>query len=128
MSTESKLARREASLPEKTEDVRTVSPLCDIYENNDEILLVADMPGVAKDQVDVRVDKDKLLLEGRRRQPEGEGLLRCEFEPCKYSRSFVLPQSIDADKIRAELDAGVLKVHLPKTPHAKPRQIEVTTG
>ena len=115
-------------MPEETRDDRRVAPFVDIYENDDEILLLADMPGVGKDELHVRVDKDVLLLEGKKVEQGDEGLLRCEAEPCTFARSFSLPKTIDADKIAASLERGVLTLHLPKREAVKPRQIPVTTG
>lgn len=128
MTNENKLTKREETLPEETRDETRVSPLVDIYENEDGILLLADMPGVDKDALNVKIDKDVLSIEGKPHLAEGKGLVRCEAEPCTYARSFSLPQTIDSDKISAKLERGVLTLHLPKRESVKPRQIQVTTG
>jgi HSP20 family molecular chaperone IbpA len=128
MTTESKLTKREETLPEETRADRQVAPPVDIYENQDEILLVADMPGVTKDDLQVRIDKDVLVVEGKKSFELPKGLLNCEIEPCTYTRSFSLPQTIDGDRISAKLELGVLTVHLPKRDSVKPRQIQVTAG
>ena len=129
MTTETKLTKREETLPEETRTERRVAPSVDIYENQDEILLIADMPGVTKDDLQVRIDKDVLHLEGKKLLDENQkGLLTCELVPCSYTRSFSIPKTIDGDKISASLDRGVLAVHLPKRESVKPRQIAVTSG
>jgi HSP20 family molecular chaperone IbpA len=128
MTTEDKLTKREETLPEETRTDRRVAPFVDIYENQEEILLMADMPGVGKDDLQVRVEKDVLYLEGRKSFALPQGLLNCEIEPCTYIRSFSLPKTVDGDKIQAKLDRGVLSVHLPKRESVKPRQIQVTSG
>lgn len=118
-----------ARRPERTQAKRTETPPVDIYENADELLLVVDMPGVAQDGVAVNLEKRELIIEGKRARAVGEGSpLVVESEDLDYRRSFVLPQSIDADKIAAELKQGVLRVRVPKAIAAKPRQIQVKVG
>lgn len=129
MTTETKLTKREENLPEATASEHRVLPPVDIYENQDEILLVADMPGVGKEDLQVRIDKDVLHLEGKKLfQEDQKGLLTHELVPCSYTRSFSIPKTIDGDKISASLDRGVLTVHLPKRESVKPRQIQVVSG
>lgn len=125
--TDTKLAKREETLPEQTKPERHVAPFVDIFENNDEILLIADMPGVTKEALQLRIDKDVLSLEGSK-SADGDKLLRCEIVPCTYARSFTLPPTVDGEKISASLEHGVLRVHLPKRESVKPRQIQVTAG
>jgi HSP20 family molecular chaperone IbpA len=119
--------RREEDLAESTRDRPLVAPMMDIYENAEEILLVADLPGVRQEHVTIDVNKGRLSLSARRdgldpRSPEGE------FSGYDFHRSFVVPQGLDAEKITAELAAGVLRVHLPKASANKPRRIEVRAG
>ncbi len=128
MTTDTKLAKRNETLPEETRSERRVAPFVDIYENQDEILLLADMPGVNKDELQLGIEKDVLKLEGKKSIGDEDGLLRCETEPCVYERSFSLPKTIDGDKISASMDKGVLTLHLPKRESVKPRQIQVTSG
>ncbi len=128
MTAEDKLTKREETLPEETRTDRQRAPFVDIYENQDEILLMADMPGVGKDDLQVRVEKDVLYLEGRKTFEAPQGLINCEIEPCTYVRSFSLPKTMDGDKIQANLEQDVLSVHLPKRESVKPRQIQVTSG
>lgn len=126
MTTETRIARRQETAPEKTHERPSVAPRVDIYENKDEILLYADMPGVNKDDVEVRLDKDRLTLHARHELGQEDGLLSREFTSVDYERSFLVPLAIDGDKITANLVHGVLRVHLPKSEAAKPRQIPVS--
>jgi len=101
------------------------APLVDIYENKTELLIIADLPGVGPDDIDVRLDKNELTIAGRRASaPEGNALA-IEGRPGDFTRTFLVPQGIVADGITAEVAQGVLKVHLPKVSTQKPRQINV---
>jgi len=128
MSTETKMQARERGYPEKTQQRRAVMPPVDIYENADEVLVMADLPGIGKDSLAIHLDKGQLTIEGTRRESsEGNGLA-VEFGTTDYRRSFVLPPGIQSDGITAELNQGVLRVHLPKSAAQKPRQIQVNAG
>ena len=109
-------------------DRRTVTPACDIYENKEEVLLLADLPGVAPDALKINLDNDELTLEARRDLPSEGTLLTAEYRACDYRRNFVVPSGIDATKIAAELKNGILHLHLPKSEDIKPRQISVRAG
>lgn len=128
MSTEKTLVRREEQVPEKTEVRRTVAPAVDVYESEDELLLLADVPGVDKSRIEVRYDRDQLTIKAVRADKAPGTLLAGEYGVADFARSFLVPQAIDAGGIKAELDKGVLKVHLPKAASARPRQITVTAG
>jgi HSP20 family molecular chaperone IbpA len=98
----------------------------DIFENEGEIILHADMPGVMKDDVAINIDNGKMTLSGIRRLQLAGALTRREFtDAAEYRRTFSVPQSIDVNKVHAELKDGVLRLHLPKSEAAKPRQIEI---
>ena len=102
-----------------------IPPRVDVFENEAELLLVADLPGVAKDAVEVKFDDGELSIAAKRTTTEQGSLLRRETEARNYERLFTLPDGIDVEKVSAELDAGVLKVHLPKAPQKRARRIEV---
>ena len=102
-----------------------VAPPVDIYENRDEILVLADVPGAKSDGVTVRLDKNELYLHARREDTVGGTPLLNGARLADYSRTFIVPRGIDAEKITAELNAGVLRIHLPKSDAVKPRKIEV---
>ena len=105
-----------------------VAPEVDIFENEHEILLYADMPGVCKEDIAINIDNGKMTLSGTRRiQTSGATAWR-EFGDVEYRRNFAVPQSIDTGKVSAELKDGQLCLHLPKSEAAKPRQIEIKAG
>ncbi|AUX20193.1 molecular chaperone Hsp20 [Sorangium cellulosum] len=126
MSTDRSLTHRPESAPEKIQQRPAVPPAVDIYENAEELLVVADLPGVAQEHLAVRLEKGELTFEGRRTEA-AEREQGADNLP-DYRRSFVVPQGIDADKISAELQAGVLRIHLPKSASLKPRQIPITAS
>jgi HSP20 family molecular chaperone IbpA len=94
-----------------------VAPRVDVYENADELLIVADVPGATSDSVRVEIDKGELLLEAKRVAPAYD-----------YRRVFSVPSGIDASKIEATLSSGVLHVKLPKSDALKPRRIQVKSA
>lgn len=128
MSDRVDLAKREETMPARSHEIPTVAPLVDIYENDDEILLYADMPGVAKDNISVNIDNGKLALSGVRKIETSGAAGWTEFGDVEYVRTFSVPQTIDVSKVDAELKDGVLRLHLPKSEAAKPRQIEIKAG
>lgn len=113
---------------ESTRTLERVRPLADIYENDDEILVFADMPGVSRDAININLENGKLALTAvRRLQPAG-ALNYEEFGDLEYSRTFSVPQGIDAERVNAQFKDGILRLHLPKSEAVKPRQIEVCAG
>ena len=105
-------------------------PAADIFETENEITLLADMPGVKAEDVNIDLRENILTLEGDATPPEnigGEDILR-EYEIGKYYRQFTLSESIDQQKIEAGLNDGVLRLTLPKVEKASPRKIMVKTG
>jgi HSP20 family protein len=104
---------------------RTVAPRVDIFETDRELVMHADVPGVASGGVDLRYEDGELVLQGKvtANQP-GQPVAR-EFEPADFYRVFRVHDTIDAGKIEAELKNGVLTVHLPKEAKHQPRQVTV---
>lgn len=125
MSTENEMTKAESQGAEKVGQRPAVAPPVDIYENAEKLVLVADVPGVAKEGLAIHFEKGQLTFEGRREGAETGNLLATEYRPYDYRRTFALPQGIDAEKITAELESGVLRIHLPKAAAHKPRRIEV---
>lgn len=128
MSDKKDISRVEESMPEKRTELPVVTPPVDIYENDQEILLHADMPGIRKEDIDINIDNGKLVITGSRRVEKSGAITWEEFGDIAYRRVFSVPQTIDVGLVNAELNGGVLKLHLPKSERAKPRQIEITTG
>ncbi len=125
MSETKEIITREQNLPERSRPIPSVAPVVDIHENEDEILLHADMPGVLKEDVTVNVDNGKLAISGIRRLTAAGAVNWAEFGEVEYQRTFSVPQTIDVAKVNAELKDGVLTLHLPKSESAKPRRIEI---
>lgn len=104
-------------------------PPVDIFENaQQEIVLKAELPGLAREDIDLRVENNTLTLRGERKRDtevKQEQFHRVERSYGAFSRSFALPTRIDTDKVRAEFRDGVLTIALPVKAEAKPRQIEV---
>lgn len=119
------VVKREA---ENVDDRPAVAPRVDVYENADEVLLVADLPGVKKEAVRIDLHDGELMLEGKRsQQPSGESIQH-EFRTWDFRRSFKLPQGLDYDQAEARMKAGVLELRLPKAAAIKPRKVEVRAG
>lgn len=102
-----------------------IAPAVDIFENDDALTLVADLPGVSKEQLELGIDRQVLTIEGRLDRAE-EGVLYREFGGNGFYRRFHLPDNLDLNQTAAELKDGVLTLRLPKAASAKPRRIEVT--
>ena len=107
------------------------SPAVDIYEEKNAIVLTAELPGVKPEEIHVSVDKGVLTIRGERKmesEDKQEGYHRVERSYGSFTRSFVLPDTVDAEHIEASCDAGVLSLRLPKKPAAQPRRISVQTA
>jgi len=103
-------------------------PSVDIYEDGDQVVLKAELPGIQADKVDIRVEENVLTLKGERKldfEEKKENYQRVERYFGTFQRSFSLPKYVDADRIRAESRDGVLNVYLPKKPETKPKQIKI---
>lgn len=118
---------KEATTIERTKSGKVFIPPVDIYESENDIFLLADMPGVDPKTIDIMVENNVLTINAEvfNRQPEGFELACCEYETGDYQRSFTLSDTIDQNKIEAKYENGVLKVRLPKAEKVKPKKIEV---
>jgi len=116
------------SIEEILRTQNNISPSSDIYENADEYILVANMPGVSRSEVQVKVIEESLLVFGRINYDEtvNRDYILNENELGNYFRKFKISDSIDKTKISAKYDNGQLIVHLPKSEKTKPRTIEIT--
>ncbi|KPK19661.1 MAG: hypothetical protein AMK69_24070 [Nitrospira bacterium SG8_3] len=105
-------------------------PAVDIFENQNALILIADMPGVNSEGVDIHLKDNEFTISGRPKKEEKDGpaLIYTEYESGGFLRSFTLSNVIDQAKIEASMKDGVLKVTLPKAESAKPRQIIVQAG
>jgi len=108
-------------------DNRFMVPRVDVLEDEAGITLLADLPGVPKDKLELKVDGDTLLVEGSVAAPMPQQLqsVYAEVRVPRYRRSFTLSRELDAGRIEANLKDGVLNLRIPKQEHARPRRIEV---
>jgi HSP20 family protein len=125
MNEQQDLTVREEQLGESKPQIAVAAPLVDIVENDQEILLYADMPGVDRKDITINIDNGRLSLSGVREVKPVGAINWEEFGDIEYRRTFSVPQSIDVSAVHAELKDGVLLLHLPKSEAAKPRQIEI---
>lgn len=119
--------QRRTGGPDRSDLQRTVQPPVDVFEDESSITLLADMPGVPKDQLELKVESDSLLIEGNAvpATPEGLEAIWAEVRVPRYRRSFTLSRELDTTRIEANLKDGVLTLRIPKHAHAQPRRIEV---
>jgi len=112
--------------PEATRNGKYFTPRVDIVETDTELLLSADMPGVAPDDIDLRYENGELVLRGKVAPSEAKGnLVFGEYDVGDFYRVFQVHETIDASKIDAEYKHGVLTVHLPKAEEVKPKQVPI---
>lgn len=122
------IIKREEKNIEKPREFFEEVPAVDVYENENEILLHSDMPGVLKEDIVINIDNGTLSLSGVRKiHPKGVAAWE-EFGNVRYARKFSVPPTIDVAKVEADLKDGVLKLHLPKAQAAKPRRIEIKSA
>lgn len=105
----------------------TFTPVVDIFENGEVTVIVADLPGVAPEDIDVTLERQVLNLTGRIRPhaPDGYRRLSSEYREGDYKRSFILSDEVDQQKIKADFRNGVLRLELPRAAEAKPKKISV---
>jgi HSP20 family molecular chaperone IbpA len=115
---------------ERTRDCRCFVPRADIYEVDDQIVIVADVPGADENSIEVTLEKNILTINAYVEPiaPEGYSLAFAEYEVGDYQRSFRLSNEIDRDKIQATVKDGVLRLYLPKAASALTRKISVKAG
>ncbi len=107
---------------------RYVAPAVDIYEVTDGLVVMADVPGVTQEQLEVRVDNHVLTIRGQVAESAVSAPSYREYELVNYFRQFELSDKVDEGKITADLKYGVLTLTLPKAEEAKPRKIAVAVG
>jgi HSP20 family molecular chaperone IbpA len=105
-------------------------PPVDVLEDETGITLYADLPGVARENLDLHVDGDNLFIDGKiaLEMPKQMEATHVEVTRSRYRRVFALSREFDTGKLTADLKQGVLKVRIPKAEHAKPRRIEISSG
>ena len=125
---------RESYSPEGPEEALTttaLAPPVDIYEDEHNIVLKIDVPGIDERDIDVRIQNSTLTVHGERKiekEEKEENFRRVERQYGSFTRSFTLPSSVDPEQVSAHCDKGVLKINLAKRVEAKPTRIKVSVG
>jgi HSP20 family protein len=124
---------RDSQGPEGQETLTTTAfaPPVDVYEDEHNITLKIEVPGIDEKDIDVQVEKDTLTVHGERKfekEEKEENYRRVERQYGSFTRTFTLPTTVDHENIQADYDKGVLKVKLAKKAEAKPKQIKVNVG
>ncbi len=111
--------------------VSNFAPAVDIYEDEHNITVKAELPGIDPKDVDVRVENNTLTIKGERKfekEEKEENFHRIERRYGNFVRSFILPNTVDTDNVKADYENGVLKIQLAKRAEARPKQIKVNVG
>jgi HSP20 family protein len=125
---------RDSYGPEGREESLTsasFAPPVDVYEDEHSVRLKIEVPGIDQKDIDVRIENNVLTVHGERkleREEKEENFLRVERQYGSFTRTFTLPNSVDAEKVSASYDQGLLKISLPKKVEAKPKPIKVNVG
>jgi HSP20 family protein len=120
--------------PEGPEEALTTTgfaPLVDIYEDEHNITLKIEVPGIDEKDIDVRIENNTLTVHGERKiekEEKEENFRRVERQYGSFTRSFTLPTTVDTEKVSAHYDKGILKISLAKKAEAKPKQIKVNVS
>jgi HSP20 family protein len=125
---------RESYGPEGREEPLTATsfaPPVDVYEDEHNVTLKIEVPGIDEKDIEVRIENNVLTVHGERKfekEEKEENFRRVERQYGSFTRTFTLPTTVDAEKVSAHYDKGILKVALPKKAEAKPKQIKVIVG
>lgn len=127
MSNQQVTATKQADARKVDTDAPFIVPRVDVIEDRTGITLLADLPGVAKDALELKVEGTSLTLEGQIKMdtPQGMGAVFAEVRASRYRRAFTLSRELDSAAIDAQLKDGVLRLRIPKLAEAQPRRIEV---
>jgi HSP20 family protein len=119
--------RKEVQQEESTKDQKTFVPAVDIFETENEVTVIAEMPGVGPNGADVDLEEDVLTIRGDMEDSplEGARTLVQEYESGSYLRRFTVAETIDQEKISASMSGGLLTIILPKMEPAQPKKIEI---
>jgi HSP20 family protein len=122
---------RESQGPEEALTTSSFAPPVDVYEDEHNMSLKIEVPGIDEKDIDVRIENNVLTVHGERKfekEEKEENFRRVERQYGSFIRTFTLPTTVDADKVSANYDKGILKIALPKKAEAKPKQIKVNVG
>jgi HSP20 family protein len=113
-------------------DERTLNPACEVSESDDHFLMSVDIPGMKKNDIKIEMNENVLVISGERKRESSAGqkhkIQRYEKSYGYFKRSFTLPASVDANKIEARYEDGVLELYLPKSQVSSARRIEIQSG
>jgi HSP20 family protein len=123
-------AKQEQGQAQRRQETASMMPRVDVLEDESGITLLADLPGVARDSLEIHVEGDSLTIEGTvtAATPEAMEAAYAEVRVPRYRRSFSLSRELDGSRIEAQLKDGVLRLRIPKQEHAQPRRITVNVG
>jgi len=125
---------RDTYAPEGREDALTTvgfAPPVDVYEDEHNVTLKIEIPGIDEKDIDVHIENNTLSVHGERKfekEEKEENYRRVERQYGSFTRTFTLPNTVDANQVHANYDKGVLKISLAKKAEAKPKQIKVNVG
>src|SRR5438876_7206139 len=125
---------REPFAPEGREEsltTTTFAPPVDVYEDDHNVVLTIEVPGIDEKDIDVRIENNTLTVHGERKlekEEKEENYRRVERQYGSFTRSFTLPSTVDPEQVSANYEKGVLKIKLAKKAEAKPKQIKVNVG
>ena len=122
---------RESQSPEEALTTSSFAPPVDVYEDEHNVSLKIEVPGIDEKDIDVRIENNVLTVHGERKlekEEKEENFRRVERQYGSFTRTFTLPTTVDAEKVSANYDKGILKIALPKKAEAKPKQIKVQVG
>ena len=117
--------------PDESLTSSSFAPAVDVYEDEHNVTLKIEVPGIDEKDIDVRIENNTLTVHGERKiekEEKEENYRRVERQYGSFTRTFNLPPTVDAEKVQADYDKGVLKITLPKKAEAKPKQIKVNVG
>src|SRR5436190_16251800 len=106
-------------------------PAMDLLETEDHLVLRGDLPGLTEDDIEIEIKDNVLTVSGERKadkEEKGEGYYRVERAFGNFSRSLTLPKGVDAEKVEANFDKGILEVRIPKPAEAKPTRVQIGAG
>jgi len=129
----SRLFRESFSDPGRDESLvaSSFAPAVDVYEDEHNVTLKIEVPGIEEKDIDIRVENNLLTVHGERKiekEEKEENYRRVERQYGSFTRTFTLPNTVDTDNVQATYDKGVLKITLPKKAEAKPKQIKVNVS
>jgi HSP20 family protein len=125
---------RDSFVPESREEALTTTtfaPPVDVYEDEHNVTLKIEVPGIDEKDIDVRIENNTLTVHGERKyekEEKEENYRRVERQYGSFTRSFTLPPTVDPEQVQADYDKGMLKIQLAKKAEAKPKQIKVNVG